>query len=240
MPSGKQVFLEHLLHRFEIEVGAQIHDREIFLVELMDRVGLFEIARDPVFEHVDEGFGVTLGVHAHEGGKLQEAGIDPPAAALQPRRHDADHFLAKPFDRLFIGEIVDLGRRDARIDRARHQRQAGRLMIGAFLRHDRGRRERRDGGLADGDDMRIRPHMPDEIDQMLGVVVESESVPPPGGMIARVDPVGDIDLVIAQHRLQRAAQQRREMARHRRDEQDFGFVGAGRFAEPPQVAEIGR
>ena len=78
----QQVFLEHLLDRFEIEIRAQIHDREIFLVEFMDRVGLLEIAGDAMFEHVDEGFGVALGVHAHEGGKLQEAGIDAPAARL--------------------------------------------------------------------------------------------------------------------------------------------------------------
>ena len=50
-------------------------------------------------------------------------------------------------------------------------------MIGAFLRHYRRRGERRNGGLANGDDMRIGPHMPDEVDQMLRIIVERETAP---------------------------------------------------------------
>ena len=113
----QQAFLKHLLDRLEIEIGAQIHDREIFLVEFMDRVGLFEIARDPVLEHVDEGFGVALGVHAHEGGELQEAGIDAPARAFQAhgttpiilsRNHSIGFSLARSLT--LVGEMrVSIG-----------------------------------------------------------------------------------------------------------------------------------
>ena len=37
--------------------------------------------------------------------------------------------------------------------------------------------------------------------------------------VARVVPVGDVDVVVGQHRAHGVAQQRREVARHRRDDQ---------------------
>ena len=170
----QQVALEHLLDRLEIKIRAHVHDREIFLVELADRVGLLEVARDARMEEVDEGFLVPFGVHAHEGGELQKAGIDAPARALELVGHDADHVRAEPLDRLFLRQLVDLGRRDARVDRARHQRQARGLDVGAVLREHGGRDQRRHRRLADGDDMAVLADEVDEVDEMLGVVVERE------------------------------------------------------------------
>ena len=110
---------------------------------------------------------MALGVHAHERAELKEAGIDPPPPALEFPRHHADQIVAEPLERLFVGELVDLVGRDAHVDRPRHQRQARRLNIGAVHRHDGGRGERRNGRLADRDDMAILADMADEIDEML-------------------------------------------------------------------------
>ena len=114
------------------------------------------------------------------------------------------------------------------VDRTGHQRQARRLDPVAVARHDRGRRERRDGRLADGDDVAILADEADEVDQVAGIVLEREFAVLELD-VARVDPVGDVDLVVAQQRADRAAQQRREMARHRRDQEDLGIVLAACF-----------
>ena len=48
---------------------------------------------------------------------------------------------------------------------------------------------------------------------------------------ARVDPVGDVDVVVGQEGLDRAAQQRGVVARHRRDDQHLGLRPARHVAE---------
>ena len=174
LPERQEVALEHLIDGLEIEVRAHVHDREIFLVEVADRVRFLDVAGDAMVEEVDEGFRVPLGVHAHEGAELKKPRIDPPAASLELGRHGSDHVGAEPFDRPFLGELVDLGRRDARVDRTGHQREARRLDAVAVPRQDRGRRERRDGRLANGDDMAGLADETHEIDEVLGIVLERE------------------------------------------------------------------
>ena len=77
-----------------------------------------------------------------------------------------------------------------------------------------------------------------EPDQVVDVVVEVEGA---GGQrhVARVHPVGDVDVMLGQHLLDRAAQQRREMPRHRGDDQHLGVVAplASDALEVQQVAE---
>ena len=236
LPERQQVALEHLIDGLEIEVRAHVHDGEIFLVEVADRVRLLDVAGDAMMEEVDEGFRVPLGVHAHEGAELKKAGIDAPPAAFELGRHGSDHIGAEPFDRLLLGELVDLGRRDAGVDRTGHQRETRRLDAVALASHDRGRRERRDGRLANGDDVAILADEADEVDQVAGIVLEREFAVLELD-VARVDPVGDVDLVVAQQRADRAAQQGGEMARHRRDQEDLGIVLAACFAEMEQLAE---
>ena len=232
----QQAALEDLVDRLEIEIRGHVHDREIFLVEVADRVGLLEIAFDPVMKQIDEGFRVALGVHAHEGAELQESRIDPPSAALEFIRHDSDQIIAEPFDRLLVGEIVDLGGRDARVDRARHQGEAGGNQVRTFGRHDGRGAERRHRRLTNRHDVATLADEADEIDQMLSVVGEAE-----GAFlqldVARVDPVGDENLVILEEGADGAAQQRREMARHRRHQQDFGVVGGAFPLEVQQLAK---
>ena len=55
--------------------------------------------------------------------------------------------------------------------------------------------------------------------------------------VAGVVPVGDVDVVVGQHRAGGVAKQRGEMARHRRDEQHRGWASLHVFPEVQQRAE---
>ena len=66
--------------------------------------------------------------------------------------------------------------------------------------------------------MGARPDRLEEADEVLDVLVEAEAAVLERH-IARVVPVGDVDVVVGQHRAHGAAQQRREMARQRRHQE---------------------
>ena len=166
---------------------------------------------------------VPLQVHRDERGELHEAGIDLTERALALDRHVVDQVVLEPFDRLALGEFVDLGRQDSRVDRSRHQGQRRRPRRMIVLRHDRRGRQRRDRGLADRDHVRARPELVQEGDEVVGVVLQPEPALV-GRNVARVVPVGDVDVVILQQRLHGAAQQRGEMAGHRRHQQQAGLL----------------
>jgi hypothetical protein len=121
-------------------------------------------------------------------------------------------------------------------DRAGHQRETRRLEPVAVARHDRGRRERRDGRLADGDDVAFLADEAHEVDEVAGIILERE-VAVLELHVPRVDPVGDVDLVVAEQRADSAAQQGREMAGHGRDQKNLRIVLAASFAEMEQLAE---
>src|SRR5262249_53240354 len=72
--------------------------------------------------------------------------------------------------------------------------------------------------LADRDHVRTRAELAEKIDQMSGVVVETEAAGAQGN-IARIVPVGDVDVVVLQQRLHGAAEQGGEMAGHRRNQE---------------------
>ena len=75
----QRVFHEHGIDRLEIKLGREVHDGEIFVVEVARLLGRVAIAADEMFEHVDVGIEVPVEIHRHETGKLQEAGIDLPS-----------------------------------------------------------------------------------------------------------------------------------------------------------------
>ena len=106
----------------------------------------------------------------------------------------------------------------------------------ALARHDRGRRKRRDRRLTDRDDVAVLADEAHEVDEVLGIVLEREAAVFELD-VARIDPVGDEHLVVAQERADRAAQKGGEMPRHGRDQQDLGIVLAALLAEAKQLAE---
>ena len=206
------------------------------LVEFLDRVRLFEIAVNPMLEEVDERLGMALGVHAHEGAELQEAGVTRRPRPTNfhgtvPIRLSRNH--AYGFS--LASWLTLLGAIRTSIGPAIKVRLAGSTLAPSIAMH-RGRGERRDGRLADRDDMAILPDMADEIDQVPGVVLQPEAA----GVerdVARIDPVGEIDLMVAQHRPERAAQQRGEMAGHGGHQQHLRIVGAALLRKMQQLAE---
>ncbi len=72
-------------------------------------------------------------------------------------------------------------------------------------------------------------------DQIVDIIVEIERAFGERH-VARVGPVGDVDVVTGQHPLHGPAQQRREMARHRRDDQQLGVLDRAAFAH--EVAQL--
>ncbi len=147
-----------------------------------------------------------------------KAGIDAAPGAVVARRHDIDQVALEPADRPAGRQPIDLGRVDAGVDRARHQGHAARLCRVVVLGHDRDRRQHRDAGLAHRDDMRAGAHDFEKRDDVVDEVVETETAVAQAD-VARIVPIGDVDVVLGQHRAHGAAQQGREMARHRRHQQ---------------------
>jgi hypothetical protein len=117
---------------------------------------------------------VSLDVHGHEGGELDEAGIDPPERPGIAHRHAGDQVLLEPFHRLRIGEFVDVGGIDPGVDWPGHQGHAARLRRIVVLRHHRGGDEDGDAGLAHRDHMGARPDGLEKVDDVLDVFVEAE------------------------------------------------------------------
>ena len=66
--------------------------------------------------------------------------------------------------------------------------------------------------------MRARPHDLEEADQVADIFVEAEAAVL-GRNVARIVPVGDVDVMFGEHGAHGGAQQRGEMAGQRRDQQ---------------------
>ena len=75
------VLLENQADGLEVEVGREVGDGHVLVVERPRDLGLLALVGDEVAVVVAERVGMALLVHAHEGGKLHEAGVDAPAGA---------------------------------------------------------------------------------------------------------------------------------------------------------------
>ena len=73
---GQRVADEHRLHRLQVELGGQVHDGEIFVVEVAVLLGAVAVVLDQMHEELLVRRDVAVEVHAHEAGELQEARID--------------------------------------------------------------------------------------------------------------------------------------------------------------------
>jgi hypothetical protein len=89
---------------------------------------------------------------------------------------------------------------------------------------------------ADRHHMRARSDPVEEGDQMVGVILEPEPAVAARD-VAGIVPVGDVDVVVLQQRLHGAAQQRREMAGHRRHQQQARLLRRVHLLEAQQRAE---
>ena len=144
--------------------------------------------------------------------------------------------MLEPGERFCHRELVDLGRALARVDRPRHQRHRARRRGMLVLRHDRDGGERLHARLANGQHMSARPDLVEKADEVVDIVVDAE-LALRQRHLARIYPVGDVDVVVAQQRFDRVAQERREMARQRRHHQDAGLGAVDVLGEAQQLAE---
>ena len=173
---------------------------------------------------------MAVEVHAHETVELQEARIDVAHEARIRKRHLGDDVAAEPVDAAALGELVHAGRVLPRVDRPAHQ-DHGMRNVGVVLGlHAGDGGEHRHRGLAHRDDVRVAAQQMQHRDQVVDVVVEIEAALRQRHH-PRVDPFGDVDVVVGQEGLDRAAQQRRVVARHRRDDEQAWLRPARRVLE---------
>ena len=232
----QMIFLEHLLHRLQIEFGRQVGDREILVIEFAVGVGLVVFALHDMPEQVEMGAHVTRQVHRHEGGELDEAGIDMPPGAGIAGRHGSDQVGLEPVQRLGIGQLVDLGGIDTGVHRARHQGHGSGNGLVLVHRHGRHRHQQRGTGLANRDGVGTGADLFQEADQVIDILVGAEAARLQRHIAAAL-PVGDVDIMVRQHGLGGLAQQGGEMPCHRRHDQHLGLAHRHGLAEMDQVAE---
>jgi hypothetical protein len=195
---------EHLLHRLQVELRRQVHNGEVLVVEVAVLLGRVAVAAHEMLEHLPMRRHVAVEVHGHEAGELQEAGINVPPEAGIARRHLDDAVALEPLDAALLGELVDRGRRASGVDGAAHQGDgAGREGIALRLHAGDGRNHR-NRGLADRENVQVRPKRAGHRHHVVDVVVEVEQ---PGRKRhhAGVHPIGNEDLVGWKESLDRAA-----------------------------------
>ena len=216
---GQGMALKHDLDGLQVEFGGHVADRAIFLVEILAGAGAFLIALHQMLEHLIMAVEVAAEVHRHEASQLQEAGIHlAPRAGIQAG-HGGDHILREPGMGPFGGKRVDRSRCLPRVDRPAHQGERARHAGVLVLRHEGGGGVAGHRGLTDREHVRARADLFQKLDDIVDIIVQIEAARF-HGHILRVAPVGDIDVMAGQHALHRAAQKRREMAGHRRHDQE--------------------
>ena len=189
-----------------------------------------------MLEHVEMSVDVAIEIHRHEAGKLQETRIDLAPETRIGQRHGVQAVLAEPVDAARLGELVDLGRAPPRVDRAAHERHAGgRIRIRVRFHHGGGD-DQRHRGLTDPERMHARTEVVQNLDQVVDVVVQAE-IAVDDRDDPRVRPVGDVDVAMGQEGRDRAAQERRVMARHRRDDQELRLLGPAGEIRPGKTQQ---
>src|SRR5262249_48347245 len=96
----QRVLLKDQADGLEIELGRQVEHRKILVIEGLRRLRLLPLTVREVLVELSMGLHVTFDVHAHEGGKLYEAGIDATKGAAVAERDGRDQILLEPGHRL--------------------------------------------------------------------------------------------------------------------------------------------
>ncbi len=181
-------------------------------------------------------FPMAFEVHRHKGRQLHEARIDAPPPALITPWHLGDEIGLEPLDRLTRRQLIDFRGVDARVDWPGHQRHAFRHRLFAIARHDCHGGQSLNARLADGNDVSSRSDGAQPLDDMSDISVESEDTRVEA-RIARILPIGDVEIVVSQKRFGGISKQRREMARKRRDQEHAGLLRRNVFFEMEERSE---
>ena len=102
---GQGVTHEHGLDRLQIELGGQIHDREIFVVELAMLLRGIAVALHEVLEQLAVRLDVPIEIHAHEAVQLQKSRINVAHESRIRKRHLGDDVAAEPVDAAPFGSV---------------------------------------------------------------------------------------------------------------------------------------
>ena len=186
---------EHRVHGLQIELGGEVHDREIFIIKLTMFLRGVAIALHEMKEELAVGLDVAIEIHAHEAVQLQKARIN---VAHEPgiwKRHLGDDVAAEPVDAASFRMDVHRGGIDPRIDRTAHQHHGMRHVRVLVSLHAGDCREDRHRGLADRKHVHVPGEQMQDRDQVIDVVVEIERTLRHRDH-ARVDPFGEVDVVI--------------------------------------------
>src|SRR5262249_28080612 len=126
---------------------------------------------------------------------LQETGVDLPPPARERPRYMGEHGAAEPIRATLFSQFVDDRGADARIywPTGEHERERyGRVSVRL---HQRGGGQHRYRPVAPGKHMHVAPEVAQYGGDRVDVIVEVES---PGRErdVARILPIGDVDLVV--------------------------------------------
>src|SRR5262245_1747933 len=105
--NGKRMFDEHFLDRLQIELGGEIHDGKILVIEFLLLAGLGDIAFYQMPVELPMCAHVALEVHGDEARQLHEAWIDEPPMARMHGRHFHDGVPPEPVDPALLRITVD-------------------------------------------------------------------------------------------------------------------------------------
>ena len=178
---------------------------------------------------------VRAQIQRYERRQLQITGVDKTPGARVARRHLL-HIQAHQGQRHAVRNLGDGVLLDADVDGSGEQRQRARPMRMLVLRHQRGGTQRRHGGLAQTDQMHVRPQRLEKLDQVLHILVKAET-PFRHGHQPGIDPVRDVDIEIRQELAQRVLRQRGVVTGHRGDKDNLRRCGGAGMMEATQLAK---
>ncbi len=93
------MILEHRLDRLQVKLCSEVHDSQIFFVEVLVLFDGVAVALNEVVEQIDMRVHVTLKIHGHEASKLHEAWVDGAHESGVRKWHGTDDRALKPFQR---------------------------------------------------------------------------------------------------------------------------------------------
>ena len=207
---GQQMALKNRIDGLQVEFRGHIAHRAIFVIELLVPIRTFTITFHKVREHRPMAHHMIAQVHRHKARKLQKARIYAAASTFVIRRDRGDYILHEPFVRPLGCVIVHCRWRFARINRPAHHRQRARTQRMLLRRHNRRSGIGRNRWLADREHMRAAPSRIwakkfQPLNQIINIGFKVEPATRQRH-IARVLPIGDIDIIRAHHPFDGATQ----------------------------------